>query len=39
MLNPRDIYISLDRDGEEPIYKQLIRSNREQIESGSLPSG
>jgi DNA-binding transcriptional MocR family regulator len=39
MLNPRDISISLDRDGEEPIYKQLIRSIRVQIESGSLPSG
>ena len=31
--------ISLDRDSEEPIYRQLIRSIRMQIESGHLPAG
>lgn len=29
----------LDRNSEEPIYRQLIRHVRAQIESGSLPSG
>ncbi|HLV36155.1 MAG TPA: PLP-dependent aminotransferase family protein [Spirillospora sp.] len=31
--------IPLDRDGEEPIYRQLIRHIRMQIESGNLPAG
>jgi 2-aminoadipate transaminase len=39
MLNPSKLAISLDRDGEEPIYRQLIRHVRTQIESGSLPPG
>lgn len=39
MLNPSRLAIALDRDGEEPIYRQLIRSIRAQIESGELPAG
>jgi DNA-binding transcriptional MocR family regulator len=39
MLNPSKLAISLDRDGEEPIYRQLIRHIRAQIESGVLPAG
>src|SRR5215813_4970998 len=39
MLNPSKLAISLDRDGEEPIYRQLIRNIRAQIESGSLNAG
>jgi len=39
MLNSPNLLVSLDRDGEEPIYRQLIRSIRMQIESGTLPSG
>lgn len=31
--------IPLDRDSEEPIYRQLIRHVRAQIESGTLPAG
>lgn len=31
--------IPLDRNSEEPIYRQLIRHVRAQIESGSLPAG
>ena len=31
--------VGLDRDSEEPIYRQLIRHVRAQIESGSLPAG
>jgi len=31
--------IPLDRDSEEPIYRQLIRHIRVQVESGSLPAG
>jgi DNA-binding transcriptional MocR family regulator len=38
MLHP-NLNIPLDRDGEEPIYRQLIRHIRLQIESGSLPAG
>lgn len=33
------IPVGLDRNSEEPIYRQLIRYVRAQIESGSLPSG
>lgn len=34
-----NVTIPLDRDGEEPIYRQLIRHIRMQIESGSLIAG
>jgi DNA-binding transcriptional MocR family regulator len=34
-----NLAIPLDRDGEEPIYRQLIRHIRMQIESGNLPAG
>ncbi len=39
MHTPPNLSITLDRDGEEPIYRQLIRHIRMQIESGSLPAG
>jgi DNA-binding transcriptional MocR family regulator len=39
MLNVTSFNIPIDRDGEEPIYRQLIRQIRMQIESGVLPSG
>lgn len=39
LLNTANLAISLDREGEEPIYRQLIRHIRMQIESGSLPAG
>ncbi len=39
MLNQISLSIPLDRDGEEPIYRQLIRHIRMQIESGTLPAG
>ncbi len=39
MFNPSKLAISLDREGEEPIYRQLIRYVRSQIESGELPPG
>jgi DNA-binding transcriptional MocR family regulator len=39
MLNSSQFAVSLDRDGEEPIYRQLIRHVRTQIESGTLPAG
>lgn len=38
MLNAT-LSVPLDRDSEEPIYRQLIRHVRAQIESGSLPAG
>lgn len=38
-MNPSHLSITLDRDGEEPIYRQLIRSIRTQIESGILAAG
>lgn len=31
--------VVLDRDGEEPIYRQLIRYIKTEVDSGSLPSG
>ncbi len=34
-----NLSIPLDRDSEEPIYRQLIRHIRAQVESGSLPAG
>lgn len=39
MFNPSKLAISLDREGEEPIYRQLIRYIRSQIESGELVPG
>ena len=39
MLHPSTLSIPIDRDSEEPIYRQLIRCIRAQIESGSLPAG
>src|SRR5687768_11272726 len=39
MLNTFNLSVSLDRDGEEPIYRQLIRHIKMQIESGTLPPG
>src|SRR5215212_7718833 len=39
MLNPSKLAIGLEREGEEPIYRQLIRHIRAQVESGSLPAG
>ncbi len=39
MLTPSSISIALEREGEEPIYRQLIRHIKMQIESGSLPAG
>ncbi len=39
MLNSPHLPVSLDRDGEEPIYRQLIRHIKAQIESGTMPAG
>jgi DNA-binding transcriptional MocR family regulator len=39
MLNTTNFTVQLDRDSEEPIYRQLIRHIRTQIESGLLPAG
>lgn len=39
MSYPSNFTISLDRDSEEPIYRQLIRHIRAQVESGSLSAG
>lgn len=39
MFNASKLAIQLDRDGEEPIYRQLIRHIRAQIESGVLQAG
>lgn len=39
MLNQTNLNIPLDREGEEPIYRQLIRYIRMQIESGNLTAG
>ncbi|RMG73708.1 MAG: PLP-dependent aminotransferase family protein [Chloroflexi bacterium] len=38
-MNTHQLMITLDREGEEPIYKQLIRNIKAQIESGVLPAG
>ena len=38
-MNTPPLSVSLDRDAEEPIYRQLIRHIRMQIESGELPAG
>ena len=39
MIIPSSLPITLDRDGEEPIYLQLIHGIRAQIESGALSAG
>lgn len=39
MMTSPPLSIALDRDGEEPIYRQLIRQIQAQIESGELPAG
>lgn len=39
MFSSSNFTIQLDRDSEEPIYRQLIRHIRTQIESGLLPAG
>lgn len=38
-MNPHPLTVTLDRDGEEPIYRQLIQSIKLQIESGELNAG
>lgn len=39
MFTAPPLSIALDRDAEEPIYRQLIRAVKLQIESGTLPAG
>lgn len=39
MVAAQNLSITLDRDSEEPIYRQLIRSVRLQIDSGTLTPG
>ncbi|MBK8023605.1 MAG: PLP-dependent aminotransferase family protein [Chloroflexi bacterium] len=36
---PGEFNIVLDRDSEEPIYRQLIRFIRAQVDSGAMPAG
>lgn len=36
---PGEFNIPLDRDSEEPIYRQLIRYIRSQVDSGAMPAG
>ncbi len=38
-MEPHPLNITLDRDGEEPIYRQLIQSIKLQIEGGILTAG
>lgn len=38
-MNPHTLAVTLNRDGEEPIYRQLIQSIKLQIESGELSAG
>jgi len=38
-LSSPNLTVHLDRDSEEPIYRQLIRHIRTQIESGSITAG
>ncbi len=38
-MRSSDFLIKLDRESEEPLYRQLIRQIRAQIDSGSLPAG
>jgi DNA-binding transcriptional MocR family regulator len=39
MLNTSNLTLPIDREGEEPIYRQLIRHVKMQIDSGMLPAG
>lgn len=39
MVDAQNLSVALDRDSEEPIYRQLIRTIRMQIDSGSLTAG
>jgi DNA-binding transcriptional MocR family regulator len=39
MIDSLSINFALDKDGEEPIYRQLIRQVKVQIDSGTLPIG
>ena len=39
MLNMHNFTLPLDRDSEEPIYRQLIRHIRAQIDGGVLAAG
>ncbi|MEL6271214.1 MAG: PLP-dependent aminotransferase family protein [Chloroflexota bacterium] len=39
MVAAQNLSIPLDRDSEEPIYRQLIRNIRMQIDSGTLAAG
>jgi len=39
VLTTPHLPVSLDRDGEEPIYRQLIRHIKAQIESGTMSAG
>ncbi len=39
MLSTPAFTVPIDRDSEEPIYRQLIRHVRTQIEGGGLPAG
>ena len=38
-MEPHPLNVTLDRDGEEPIYRQLIQNIKLQIESGILTAG
>lgn len=38
-MSNAELNIPIDRESEEPIYRQLIRQIRAQIESGVLPTG
>lgn len=39
MVAAQNLSVTLDRDSEEPIYRQLIQRIRLQIDSGTLPPG
>ncbi len=39
MMQADELIIPLDRDSEEPIYRQLIRFIRSQVDSGAMPAG
>lgn len=39
MFTHSKFHVTLDRESEEPIYRQLIRHIRAQVESGTLPAG
>lgn len=38
-MRSSDFLLKLNRESEEPLYRQLIRQIRAQIDSGSLPAG